>query len=69
MLFSFTFDQAWLTHRVHAAYTVVACCQIVTFPENATERRRTFASAFLARSEAAIADLDSRAALKAAASL
>ena len=60
----FSFEEAWFTHRLHAAYTVVACCQIVTFPENATERRRTFANAFLARSEAAIADLDSRAALK-----
>jgi hypothetical protein len=60
----FTFDEAWAVHRIHAAYTVVACCQIVTFPENATTRRRTFANAFLARSEAAIADLASRAALK-----
>src|SRR3954447_10773503 len=61
---AFTFDEACLAHRIHAAYTVVACCQIVTFPENATERRRTFANAFLARSEAAIVDLESRAALK-----
>src|SRR4030095_5993470 len=23
----FTFDEAWLTHRIHGAYTVVASCQ------------------------------------------
>ena len=53
-----SFDQAWMAHRIHAAYCVPASCQIVTFPENATERRRVFASAFLARAEAAIEDLE-----------
>lgn len=63
------FDAAWLAHRVHAAYTVVASCQIVTFPERATAARRVFAAAFLARAEAAIEDLESRAALREAAGL
>ncbi len=62
-----SFDEAWLTHRLHAAYTVPACCQIVAFPENVTERRRIFAEAFLARAEAALADLEARAALRQAA--
>jgi Phosphotransferase enzyme family len=53
-----TFEEAWLAHRRHAAYCVPACCQIVTFPEDATEARRVFAAAFLARAEAAIEDLD-----------
>lgn len=52
------FDDAWLAHRFHALYCVPAACQIVTFPENATPRRQVFAAAFLARVEAALADLD-----------
>jgi hypothetical protein len=59
-----SFEEAWLAHRVHAAYTVPACCQIVTFPENVTERRRVFAGAFLARAEAALEDLEARAAVR-----
>lgn len=58
------FDEAWRAHRLHAAYTVVASCQIVTFPENASPARRVFSAAFLARAEAAIADLEARAALR-----
>ncbi len=58
------FDEAWRQHRLHAAYLAPACCQIVTFPEDATSRRRRFADAFLARAEAAIEDLESRAALR-----
>ena len=61
-----SFDDAWTAHRLHAAYTVPACCQIVTFPEGISERRRVFSEAFLARAEAAIADLDALAALRAA---
>ena len=61
------FDAAWRAHRVHAAYTVVACCQIAADPDAGNEARRTFAAAFLARAEAAIADLESRAALRQAA--
>jgi hypothetical protein len=37
----------------------------VTFPEDASPRRKRFADAFLARAEAAIEDLESRAALRA----
>jgi hypothetical protein len=58
------FDEAWRAHRIHAAYTVVASCQIVTFPERQSERRRVFADAFLARAEAAVADLEATAALR-----
>lgn len=52
------FDDAWLAHRLHALYCVPAACQIVTFPDNATPRRKVFAAAFLARVEAALADFD-----------
>jgi aminoglycoside phosphotransferase (APT) family kinase protein len=58
-----TFDQAWRAHRIHASYLVPACCQVVTFPERASERRRVFSEAFLARAEAALDDLEARAAL------
>ena len=64
-----TFDDAWHAHRVHAAYTVPASCQVVTFPENATPRRRVFADAFLARAEAALADLEVRTVLRQTAGL
>lgn len=59
-----TFDQAWLEHRVQAAYTVVASCQIVTFPGTWGPERERFALAFLAKAEAAVADLESRAAIR-----
>jgi hypothetical protein len=36
----------------------------VTFTEDATERRRVFAAAFLARAETALEDLEVRAALR-----
>jgi phosphotransferase family enzyme len=64
-----SFDEAWLAHRLHAAYTVPACCQIVMFPPGQTERRRIFAEAFLARAEAALADLEARAAVREATGL
>ncbi len=57
------FDDAWLAHRLHALYCVPAACQIVTFPPDATPRRKVFAAAFLARVEAALADLDPLGAL------
>jgi len=60
------FDDAWSAHRLHAAYTVPACCQIVVFPEGITERRRIFSEAFLARAEAAVADLEALDAVRAA---
>ncbi len=58
-----SFDDAWFAHRLHSLYCVPAACQIVTFPENATPQRKVFAAAFLARVEAALADLDPLAAL------
>lgn len=57
------FDDAWRGHRIHAAYAVPASCQIVTFPEGISEARKVFSDAFLARAEAAIEDLEVRAAL------
>ena len=59
-----SWDDAWLAHRVHAGYTVLASCQVVTFPADATPQRQVFAAAFLERSQAAVADLDARAAIK-----
>ena len=61
---SFDPDEAWQTYRVQASYLVPACCQIVTFPEKVGEKRRVFAEAFLRRSEAALEDLEVRAALR-----
>ncbi|MCA9510996.1 MAG: phosphotransferase [Myxococcales bacterium] len=58
------FDDAWRAHRLHAAYTVPASCQVVTFPDDASPARRVFADAFLARAEAAVEDLEARAALR-----
>lgn len=60
-----SWDDAWLAHRVHAGYTVLASCQVVTFPADATPQRQVFAAAFLERSQAAIADLDARDAIRA----
>lgn len=53
-----TFDEAWREHRIQAAYTVPASCQVVTFPEGMTAARRVFSEAFLARAQAAVEDLD-----------
>ena len=61
-----SFAEAWEAYRRHAAYTVVASCQIVTFPEGISEARQIFSDAFLGRAEAAIADLDALGALRAA---
>jgi aminoglycoside phosphotransferase (APT) family kinase protein len=57
-------DDVWLQHRVQAAYTVPASCQVVLFPEDMTEQRRVFSEAFLTRAMAAVEDLESRAALR-----
>jgi hypothetical protein len=57
-------DDAWRTHRIQAGYLAPASCQIVTFPEDVTDRRKRFAAAFLERAEAAIEDLESRAAIQ-----
>jgi len=58
------FADAWQAHRLYASYAVVACCQVVTFPENATPKRRVFAASLLARAEGAIAELGVREALR-----
>jgi hypothetical protein len=42
---------------------------VVTFPDDATPRRRVFADAFLARAEAALADLEVRSVLRQTAGL
>lgn len=60
----FDFDAAWRTHRLQSSYLVSASCQVVTFPEDASERRKVFAAAFLERAEAAIQDLEAREALR-----
>ena len=60
------FDHAWAQHRLRAAYTVVASCQVVTFPDDISPSREVFANAFLARAEAAVQDLDAVDALTAA---
>lgn len=59
-----SFDEAWLRHRLHAAYTVPASCQVVLFPDDITERRRIFAEAFLERAQSCVEDLESCAALR-----
>jgi hypothetical protein len=59
-----SFDDAWHSHRLQAAYVVPACCQIVMFPDNEDPARRKFAQAFLGRAEAALEDLEVRAALR-----
>lgn len=61
---SISFDEAWKVHRLQAAYLAPAACQIVTFPEDVTDRRKRFAAAFLERASAAIEDLESRSALR-----
>jgi hypothetical protein len=53
-----TFADAWAQHRLRASYTVVASCQVVTFPVDISPQREVFANAFLERSEAAVQDLD-----------
>jgi hypothetical protein len=59
-----TFDEAWFAHRVHASYNVPASCQVVTFPENMSDRRRIFSDAFLDRAQASLDDLEARDALR-----
>jgi hypothetical protein len=57
------FDDAWIAHRVHAAYTVIASFLSLVPPYN-TEARRMFTSNFRARAMAAIEDLDAVGALR-----
>lgn len=57
------FDDAWMAHRLHAAYSVVASFLTLVPPYN-TESRRVFTEAFRARATAALDDLDTVAALR-----
>ena len=59
-----SFDDAWLAHRVHAGYTVIASFLTLVPPYN-TEARRMFTSHFRARAMAALEDLDTVSALRA----
>ena len=58
------FDDAWLLHRVHAAYAAPAACPLVLFPENEPEENKALSSSFLERSQCVIEDLDPRSALR-----
>jgi len=58
-----TFADAWLAHRVHAGYTVLASFLTMVPPYN-TEARRMFTSNFRARAMAALDDLDTVGALE-----
>lgn len=53
-----SFDDAWRKYREQTAYTVAACCPVVTFPEGKSPERETFSMAFLGRAEAALDDLE-----------
>jgi hypothetical protein len=59
------FEDAWLAHRIHAAYGVIASFLSLVPPYN-TEARRMFTSNFRGRAMAAIDALDSVGALRAA---
>lgn len=58
-----SFEDAWLAHRIHAAYGVIASFLSLVPPYN-TEARRMFTSKFRARAMAAIDELDSVGALR-----
>jgi hypothetical protein len=60
-----SFEDAWLAHRLHAAYTVIASFLSLVPPYN-TEARRMFTASFRGRAMAAIEDLDSVGALRTA---
>jgi len=59
-----SFEEAWQAYRLHAAYTVVASCHVVMFPEDISPERDVVANAFIGRSYAAIRDLDSLSLLR-----
>jgi hypothetical protein len=60
----FEFDEAWLLHRVHAAYAAPAACPLVLFPENEPIENRPLSRSFLERAQSVIEDLDPRSALR-----
>jgi len=57
-------NEAWLRHRAHAAYTVPASCQIVLFPDGISEARRVFAESFLEKAQTCVEDLEALDALR-----
>ena len=61
---TFDFDEAWLLHRVHAAYAAPASCPLVLFPEDEPEENKPLSRSFLERSQCVIEDLDPRGALR-----
>lgn len=63
------FDEAWLMHRVHAAYAAPAACPLVLFPEDEPEENARLSRSFLERAQCVIEDLDPREALRAFAGL
>ncbi len=60
----FDFDEAWLLHRVHAAYAAPAACPLVLFPEDDPMENRPLSRSFLERAQCVIEDLDPRGALR-----
>lgn len=56
-------SDAWRWHRLQSAYTVVASCQAIDVPADASAGRRSFAAAFVARATRAVEDLDPLGAL------
>jgi hypothetical protein len=61
---AFDFDEAWLLHRVHAAYAAPAACPLVLFPEDEPIENKPLSSSFLERAQCVIEDLDAREALR-----
>ena len=61
---TWSFDEAWLLHRVHAAYAAPASCPLVMFPEDEPEENKPLSRSFLERSQCVIEDLDPRSALR-----
>lgn len=60
----FDFEEAWLLHRVHAAYAAPAACPLVLFPENEPIENKPLSRSFLERAQSVIEDLDARGALR-----
>lgn len=58
------FEDAWLLHRVHAAYAAPAACPLVLFPEDEPEENKPLSRSFLERAQCVIEDLDPRSALR-----
>jgi len=61
---AFDFEEAWLLHRVHAAYAAPAACPLVLFPENEPIENQPLSRSFLERAQSVIEDLDARGALR-----